>query len=419
MHVLRQLIAWLLIMLPGWVGAQQVGKPLPIWQEGQLDIHHINTGQGNSTFIVFPEGTTLLIDAGAINSMDWRTNKPRHIPTWPSNERQAGEWIARYVRNVLRFQRNPVIDYAIVTHFHDDHMGTPLNVAKRLAGGYTVAGITEVAEYIPIHKILDRRWPDYSYPRSMEADSMVVNYRRFLTWQQRHKELIVERFQAGRADQIVSVKPASVRQKYPFVVQNLMVNGELWTGKGTQTKSLFPDVSTLKPAEYPNENMCSIALQIRYGTFDYFSGADLQGVLQFGAPAWHDVETPIAQVAGPVDVQLVDHHGYPDSQNGTLLSSLRPRVLVLPAWASSHPGRDVLERLFSDQFYKDERDVFAIHLLPEAKTAIGDLLPRLKSESGHIVIRVDKGGKTYRVLVLDDLNESLTVKAVHGPYQAR
>ncbi len=407
------------MVLPGWGLAQRVGEPIPVWQEGQLDIHHINTGQGNATFVVFPEGTTLLIDAGAINSMDWRTNKPRNIPTWPSNERQAGEWIARYIRNVLRFQRIPAIDYAVITHFHDDHMGTPLNVVKRSKGDYTLTGITEVADYVPIHKILDRGWPDYAYPKPMDADSMVVNYRRFLSWQQQHKGLVVERFQAGRADQIVSVKSASTRQKNPFEVRNLMVNGELWTGEGDKIKGLFPGLRSLKPAEYPNENMCSIALQIRYGAFDYFSGADLQGVLQFGAPAWHDVETPIAQVVGPVDVQLVDHHGYPDSQNGSLLSRLQPRVLVLPAWASSHPGRDVLERLFSDQFYKGERDVFATHLLPEAKTTIADLLPHLKSESGHIVIRVEKGGKTYHVLVLDDQSESYKVKAIYGPYSAR
>ncbi|WP_020595444.1 ComEC/Rec2 family competence protein [Spirosoma panaciterrae] len=419
MFVIHRLINVLLVILPGWVWAQRVGEPLPVWQEGQLDIHQINTGQGNATFVVFPEGTTLLIDAGAINSMDWRTNKPRNIPTWPNNERQAGEWIARYVRNVLRFQQVPVIDYAIVTHFHDDHMGTPLNVAKRSKGGYTLAGITEVADFIPIRKMLDRGWPDYSYPRPMDADSMVVNYRRFLTWQQTKKGLAVERFQAGRADQIVSVKSPSLRQKYPFVVRNMMVNGELWTGEGLRTKRLFPDLSLLKPAEYPNENMCSIAFQIRYGAFDYFAGADLQGVLQFGAPPWHDVETPVAQVAGPVDVQLVDHHGYPDSQNGSLLTSLRPRVLILPAWAASHPGRDVLERLFSDQYYKDERDLFATHLLPEAKTDIADLLPRLKSESGHIVIRVEKGGKTYHVLVLEDRSETYTVKAIHGPYRSR
>ncbi|GAB3948540.1 hypothetical protein GCM10028805_23190 [Spirosoma harenae] len=413
------LFLWLLVAVAKTTFSQQIGQSIPVWQPGQLDIHHINTGQGNSTFIILPDGTTMLVDAGAINSLDWRTNKPRNIPTKPTNERQAGEWIARYIRNTLRFQTNPAVDYAVISHFHDDHMGSSLNVTKRSIGGYVLAGITEVAEYVPIRKIVDRGWPDYTYPRPLEADSMVVNYRRFLKWQQENKKLVIERFQAGRTDQLVSVKPKSVSRKFLFEIRNLMVNGEIWTGEGVRTKTLFPQLSTLKPADYPNENMCSIAFQLHYGNFDYFSGGDLQGVLQFGAPAWHDVETPLAKITGPVDVQLVDHHGYPDSQNGSLLASLKPRVLIIPAWAASHPGRDVLERLFSDQYYAGERDVFATNLLEAAKTTIGDLLPQLKSESGHVVIRVEKGGKTYRVLVVDDRDESFTVKAIHGPYQAR
>lgn len=396
--------------------AQQMGRPLPVWQPGQLDIHHINTGQGNSTLIVFPDGTSLLIDAGAINRLDWRTNKPRNNPIKPNADRQAGEWIARYVRNALRFQDKPVIDYALITHFHDDHMGSPLNVSKRGEGRYILTGITEVADYVPIHKIIDRGWPSYNYPRSLDTDSMVANYRRFLAWQIQNKGLIVESFKAGRTDQITLLKQP---QRYSVEVRNLAGNGELWTGNGNTTRTLFPDLTGLKAADYPNENMCSLALKIRYGAFDYFAGGDIQGVLQFGSPAWHDVETPLAQVVGPVDIQLVDHHGYADSQNGALLASLRPRVLVIPAWASSHPAPDVLARLFSEQMYEGPRDVFATNLLGETKTIIEDWLPKLKSQSGHVVVRVEPGGKLYRVFVLDDTTESYAVKAIEGPYQSR
>src|SRR5581483_1941370 len=37
---------------------------LPPWTAGYLYIHHISTGRGNSAYIVMPDGTTLLIDAG-------------------------------------------------------------------------------------------------------------------------------------------------------------------------------------------------------------------------------------------------------------------------------------------------------------------------------------------------------------------
>lgn len=40
------------------------------------------------------------------------------------------------------------------------------------------------------------------------------------------------------------------------------------------------------------------------------------------------------------------------------------------------------------------------------------------STQGHVVVRVAPGGATYRVLVLDDSDESLRVKAVFGPYDS-
>jgi len=397
--------------------SQQIGQPLPVWQQGQLDIHQINTGQGNATFAVLPDGTTLLIDAGSIDPIDWRTNKPRNLPVKPNSQRRAGEWIARYVRKVLSFQESPIIDYVVISHFHDDHMGSPLHTTKRSAEGYTLTGITEVAEYVPIRTILDRGWPDYTYPHSFDGDSMVVNYRKFLRVQHQKNGLHAERFQAGLTNQIVLLKQPDRYQKQ-FEIRNLAVNGEIWTGDGKPPKNLFPDLKALAANQYPNENMCSIALQIRYGTFDYFSGGDIPGVLQFGEPAWHDVETPLAQFVGPVDVQLLNHHGYKDSENGALLASLRPRVLVVPAWATSHADRTVLERIFSEQLYTGQRDVFVTNLLDETKASISDLLPRLKSTSGHIVIRVNPGGQSYCVLILDDNTETLTVKAIYGPYQS-
>ena len=37
---------------------------LPQWRKGELEIHHINTCRGECTFFVFPDGTTMLLDAG-------------------------------------------------------------------------------------------------------------------------------------------------------------------------------------------------------------------------------------------------------------------------------------------------------------------------------------------------------------------
>ena len=46
----------------------EIGKALPLWSEGCLDIHFINTGRGECCFYILPDGTTLLVDAGEIET---------------------------------------------------------------------------------------------------------------------------------------------------------------------------------------------------------------------------------------------------------------------------------------------------------------------------------------------------------------
>lgn len=394
--------------------AQSAGQTLAAWQEGEMDIHHINTGRGNATFLILPDGTTLLVDAGALDPTEARTMGPRNTPAVPGPGRQPGEWIARYIRKVAK---TPVVDYALITHFHDDHMGTPASISKKSPAGYALAGITEVAEFVPVKKLIDRGWPDYSYPRPV-TDTMMRNYRRFLDWQVKNNGLRVEASVPGRSDQIALLRNPD-KYRNLFQVRNISANGEIWTGVGDGTRKHFPELKDLRPEQYPSENMCSIATRISYGKFDYFTGGDTPGVLQPGVPAWHDVETPVARAVGPVDVHILDHHGNRDSQNDFLLGALRPRVLVIPVWSSDHPGHDVLDRIYSQRIYQGERDVFATGMLEANKLVIGEMLDRLKSNSGHVVVRVANGGDSYRVFVLDDSNEELKIKSVHGPYAAR
>ncbi|NDJ15415.1 MAG: hypothetical protein EBY17_30240 [Acidobacteriia bacterium] len=311
---------------------------------------------------------------------------------------------------------SPAIDYAYLTHFHDDHMGDAGSTTKTGKGGYKLSGITEVAENLPFRKMIDRGWPRYNYPVPMN-DPNVANYRAFLAWQQKNNGMTVELLRPGHNDQIVLKREAA---KYPnFEVRNIAANGEIWTGIGTNTKEIFPLLKDLQPADYPTENMCSMAIRVSYGKFDYFSGGDMPGILKNDAPLWNDVESSVAQAVGPVEAAILNHHGNRDSQNAYYLAALRPQVFVIPVWSSDHPGHDVLDRMYSEKTYAGQRDVFATNMLDANKQVIGELLNRLKSSQGHIVIRVAPGGNEFRVVILDDTTEGLRVKAVHGPYQAR
>src|SRR5215475_257110 len=84
------------------------GDVFPAWTPGTLDIHQLVTGRGNTAFLMFPDGTTLLIDAGDVGGAG-------------ANERTAAQFIARYVRHMAAGDAR--LDYAVITHFHGDHIG--------------------------------------------------------------------------------------------------------------------------------------------------------------------------------------------------------------------------------------------------------------------------------------------------------
>ena len=392
--------------------SQQVGDIFPEWSQGYLDIHHINTGKGECVFCLLPDGTTLLIDAGAT-----ARPKPRVTDQKPDASRTPGQWICRYIEKMLSFTSKPSLDYVLLTHFHDDHMGAVTQESKiSKTGKYKLSGITQVGDKFPVTKIIDRGSPDYDYPQPLNSP-MMINYRDFLAYHQEKSNLLVERFMPGADDQIILVNNP---EKYTnFEIRNIAANGEIWTGVGTNTRKHIPPLNEIPEKDKPSENMCSSALRLSYGAFDYFNGGDITGIPDDGAPNWHDIETPVAKAVGPVDVNELNHHGYLDSENAFFLSALRPRVHIIQAWAPSHPTPRTLRRLLSTRIYPGPRDIFATNIMQANKVVIGSSLEKLKSQQGHIVVRVEPSGASYKIIILDDSAENYTIKSIHGPYVSR
>ncbi|MEK9500043.1 ComEC/Rec2 family competence protein [Gaopeijia maritima] len=399
-----------LLLVPLAVEGQ--GAPtLPEWTPGTLEIHHLASGQGNATFFVLPDGSTMLVDAGA-------PTPPGQTPIAPplhDPSLRTGAWIAQYVARHMPPGREPELDYGLITHFHADHMGfISVESPRSVHGDYRLAGITDVAETVPVRRVLDRGWPDYAYPTPVEHPSM-ANYRAFLEARRSDGALQVERFVAGRADQIRLLRDADA---YPsFEVRNLHANGDVWTGRGDAVERIVPPLETVPEEDWPTENHSSLAFLLRYGDFSYYTGGDLQGVPPDGFPEWHDQETPIARAIGePVDVVVINHHGSIEPANPYFLSTLRPRVHVVPAWSKTHPAPVVLKRLLNRRIYPDDRDIFVLSFRDETRAAIGGRAEQVASGRGHVVVRVAPGGGSYQVYVMDDRTESDTVLARHGPY---
>lgn len=74
----------------------------------QLEVHHINVGQGDATYIEFPNGTDMLIDSGKSGS---------------------GSTVVNYLK---KQESNMTIDYLIATHPDADHVGGMQEVFKSM-----------------------------------------------------------------------------------------------------------------------------------------------------------------------------------------------------------------------------------------------------------------------------------------------
>lgn len=394
----------------GALAEDQAGAPLAPWRRGQLDIHHIATGRGDSTLIVAPDGTTVLVDAGAMYA-----GGPYNLDERPSDLRRPGEWIARYVARRLQDTNGSGLDYLVVTHIHPDHVGDVGPLLPRAGDGdYQLTGVSDVANAMPIGVVLDRGAPDYGNVEIRTAP-FAQNYIRYIQ-SRRSAGARVERLHVGTDRQIGLVKDVSA---FPtFAIRTLAVNGDVWTGRGAEHRQVFPAASTLKPDDVPDENVFSAAIRLSYGRFAYFAAGDLTSNTFDGALPWRDVESPAARVAGPVDVAVAAHHGLFDSTGAEVVRALRPRIWLIDAWHVSHPSITTLERLFSQRLYRGPREVFATGLASANGLVNERLTKRLSSTAGHIVIRVAPGGDRYSVVITDSSDESDRVIKVLGPYES-
>ena len=102
----------------------KVGAVLPAWQEGTLDVHSISTGRGESFLYIFPDGTSMLIDAGGSLLNDTickHLDIATCFPPRPSKDISCGMVIADYVKH---FNPNgKTVDYWVNSHLDTDQIG--------------------------------------------------------------------------------------------------------------------------------------------------------------------------------------------------------------------------------------------------------------------------------------------------------
>jgi beta-lactamase superfamily II metal-dependent hydrolase len=354
---------------------------LPQWQEGMLDFHSIATGQGESTFIKMPDGTTMLVDAGDVGELWTKV----HLP---DSSRTPGEWIAHYVRHFNSAAEEPSrIDYFLLSHFHSDHMGSH----KKNGSGYF-----DVLETISFSNVIDRGWPDYEFPYiGMLDNSMMKNYRAFLKDRQDNHALPTTLFEVGTETQFVLKKSP---EEYPtFRISNIYCNGTIWDRETNTTRFMYP--SDASKDALSNENLHSTVVNVVYGKFGYHCGGDLLN-------NW-GIETAVAQEIGQTDVYSCDHHA-----NGTMapaaIAATTPQVFIIPVWDYYHPQPEPLSNMLDTDIYKDDRLVFDAGMVESNRVRLLDDGQQIKPD-GHVVVRVYEGGDEFQVYVLNDRNNKYDV----------
>ena len=398
--VMKRLILTIIAATLALSAVEAKPKQLKAWSKGTLDIHHISTGRGSAIFYILPDGTRLLVDAGDLGDPSRWTHK-EIMPAVPNGDKTPAEWIARYIEHFSKpLNKELYLDYAMISHFDSDHYGKLDHTAITVEGKpYKYTGMTHLANLVPIHSLIDRGYPNYDYPTA-EA-FLKRNGKLFLNYYELVKEREaagkkMEQFAVGSDKQLVlKSSPAD----YPtFRIQNIAGNGNIWSGKGNEVRSIVvdgaPEGSTV------DENSSSCVFRLEYGDFAYYMGGDIRGTYSKKKNNyWTDVQTPVSKVIGTVDVAVADHHGYRDSMNENLLKALNANAIVLPVWDLYHPHPNAMKRINK----QGVTEVFPAGMTEEnlAKLKKEGLADAIRP-AGHIVVRVYNGGKKYQIFVLND-----------------
>ncbi len=391
-----------------------VGKPWKGWKKGQFQIHFIYTGVAESMFMIFPDGTTMLLDCG---DHDAAGRGKKAVPILPNKEKHAGEWIARYVSRVNPQGKD--VDYMMLSHYHSDHGGcTGFYSSKEMRDGkeYFLSGFAEAGETLRFHKAIDRSWPTFDTPLPMKddfCDGTIALIKGFYEYQQKHHGLQIERFELGREDQIALLrKPSS----YPdFKVRNICANGKICYADG-HIRDLYGERIQKDNLSNVNENGMSMGMVFSYGDFRFFTAGDFSDKWKLDDGSYHEIEDDLAEVCSHVNVAKINHHGH-YSMTTDLIKALSAQAYVSCVWDQAHNVDPVMERLSDRTIYPGDRVVCPGIMPCERRAVHGGKewmkdVPEASYEGGHIVLNVEKGGKRFSLSYLTVADESMKVRSV-------
>lgn len=389
------------------------------WKKGELDIHFIYTGRGEATLYIFPDGTSMLVDAG-----DHQASVPMTYPK-PDLSRRGGEWVARYIERV-----NPAgceVDYMMLSHFHNDHSGSVTLDAPTTKGrtpDYKLVGIADVGETIKFKNFIDRGFPNYNYPTPIN-DIHTENYKNFVRWQKQKFGAKQEAFKVGAKNQIKLQKRPAKYAKI-FSIQNIAANGEIWNGDEQGSTTRYYDLHPDNTKNSGNENTKSIAFRVDYGPFSYFSGGDISHGVKDADGKNINLEAKAGEACGEVDVCKCNHHAYLDAMHPDFLKHINAQVYINPVWDQYHTQPAIISRMLNQEELSRKPNATPTMFLTqcivdEARQthSAEEWMKRIDPYNGHIVVKIYNKGRKYKIYRLSADDEDMKIQAVYGPFKSK
>ena len=269
---------------------------------GRLKIYFVDVEGGQSTLFVTPEGQSLLIDTG------WQGNEGRDADRIVAVAKQAG--LSR-------------IDYVLLTHYHEDHVG----------------GVPQLVARIPVGTFID-------HGPNRELDHGITE----------HGYAEYQKVLATGKSQRILAHPGELLPIQGMSVRVISADGVLIAKPlpGAGAPNPFCKVSEVRPADQ-TENARSLGVEISFGKLK---------ILDLGDLTW-DKEMQLMcpnNKLGHVDILIVSHHGWYQSSSPALVDAIHARVAIMDNGAkkggsiptlvtlSKAPGLETLWQLhYSDE----------------------------------------------------------------------
>jgi competence protein ComEC len=274
------------LLVSAWAtSAAEIHKP--------LQIYFVDVEGGQATLFVTPEGKSLLIDTG-----------------WPGNDGRDADRIVSAAK-VAGIKK---IDYVLITHYHDDHVG----------------GAPQLVARIPVGTFIDH---GENRETSAGAQKMWQAYQGVLATG-KSKHIIAKPGDVlpipGMQVRVVSSDGAVIEKPLPRAGGTNTSCGSLEQGAGDQT-----------------ENPRSVGTLITFGKLRILDLGDLTSDKEM------ELMCPVNKL-GPIDIYVVSHHGWSQSGSPALVNGIAPRVAIMdngakkggspPQWAiiEKSPGLEDL-----------------------------------------------------------------------------